>query len=431
MFGRRRPLRWARLLLIWTRKIVNLPTESRKRDEVFGTALRGTVPLERYMTSPQHTALPGSLVAGTAHPLRVLLLGCGGIGSIVAASLLRQQVDLDVVTGSAQVRDAIRQHGLRVRELNGQTWGIAATGQVVARVDELPTGHAPYDVALVTTKATTLLAAVQELLPHLASTASVVLMQNGLPEPAVAALLGPARVIGCVVGWGATHIEPGYSARTSKGGMQLGRLHSRTPDADLLHIAEVLGRAFAVRVVADLAGVRWSKLAINCATSTLGAAGGDTLGRLLRHRFVRRLALEVWGELSAVAAAEGVKLAKVAGTLDIAKLAISSDDRRRRIGSPALFLKHSVLLALGLKFRRMRSSMAIAIARGRKPEIDFLNGEIIRRGQQHQIPTPVNAALVALIHDITAQRIQPSLAALHAVYRQHCTDAAIRAIPGF
>ena len=80
-------------------------------------------------------------------------------------------------------------------------------------------------------------------------------------------------------------------------------------------------------LVDDLRPSRWSKLAINCATSTLGAAGGDTLGRLLRHRFVRRLALEVWSELTAVAAKTGVRMAKVAGTLDIARLALTEAER--------------------------------------------------------------------------------------------------------
>jgi 2-dehydropantoate 2-reductase len=174
-------------------------------------------------------------------------------------------------------------------------------------------------------------------------------------------------------------------------------------------------------MVDDLEGVRWSKLAINCATSTLGAAGGNTLGVLLRRRYVRRLALEIWAELAAVAAAQGIKLAKVMGTFDIAKLAITEEERRHRIGSAGLFYKHSLLLGLGLKFRRMRSSMAIAIERGRKPEIDYLNGEIVRRGRELNLPTPVNSALCALIHDIVAGRARAGESALYSVYQRHCT----------
>ena len=100
-------------------------------------------------------------------------------------------------------------------------------------------------------------------------------------------------------------------------------------------------------------------------------------------------------------------------------MALSDIDRQRRFGSPSLFVKHALLFALALRYRRMRSSMAVAIERGRTPEIDYLNGEIVRRGMALGVATPLNAALVGLIHDIVAKRQQPGLATLHAVDAQH------------
>src|SRR5262249_2259400 len=160
---------------------------------------------------------------------------------------------------------------------------------------------------------------------------------------------------------------------------QLGRPTPESPDP--APIARLLEAASSTVVVDDLAGVRWSKLAINCVTSTLGAAGGAPLGRLLSHRAVRRLALEVFAAVAAVARLSGVKLAPVGGTLDIDKIAITEAERGSLFGSPSLAYKHSVLLAVGLKYRRMRSSMLYALERGRPPEIDYLNGEIVRRGE--------------------------------------------------
>lgn len=351
--------------------------------------------------------------------MRILLVGCGGIGGVVAASLSRAGIELDIVTGNATIRDAIAQRGLRVRDLDEQEWSVAPKRPPVVQVSELA---GPYDLCLLSTKTTTLDAALGEVRPLLTPAADVVLLQNGLPEERAEAIVGRERVIGCVVGWGATIVEPGFSARTSRGGLQLGRRQSRGADETLARTAEVLGRAFDVRLVDDLEGVRWSKLAINCATSTLGAAGGDMLGPLLRQRFVRRLALEIWAELCAVARLQGVKLAKVMGTLDIEKLAISESERRQRVGSPGLFLKHSLLLGIGLKFRRMRSSMGVAIERGRKPEIDYLNGEVVRRGKLVGIPTPVNQALVNVIHEIVAGKKRPGVGTLYDIYLRHCTQ---------
>ena len=338
---------------------------------------------------------------------------------MVGALLTRAGCDLTVVTGNPEIRAAITEHGLRVRELDGSEWSARPPRPPVEQLRELH-GAAPYDLCLLATKTTSLDKVLQDVQPVLRPGGNVVCMQNGLPEDRAAAVLGAERVIGCVVSWGTTLLGPGHSARTSSGGFQLGRLQRLGGTDAALALAEtVLGQALPTRVIDDLAGVRWCKLAVNCATSTLGAAGGDTLGRLMQKRVVRRLALELWGELCDVAAATGVKLAPVMGGVDIRSLALTQADRQQRGGSLGLVTKHALLWAMGLRYRRMRSSMAVAIERGRTPEIDYLNGEIVRRGASLGIRTPINAALVNVIHDIVAKRQQPGLQTLQAIADQH------------
>jgi 2-dehydropantoate 2-reductase len=162
-------------------------------------------------------------------------------------------------------------------------------------------------------------------------------------------------------------------------------------------------------VTDNLSGKRWSKLAINCAISSLGTIGGDRLGALLQHRHVRRLALEIMTEVVHVARRERVKLEKVSGTIDLDWIALAEDERRAS-GSPALVAKHSLLLAVGFRFRRMRSSMLSAIERGRTPAVDFLNGEIEARGRRHGVPTPMNACVRRMVWDIAAKKETPGLA---------------------
>ena len=291
---------------------------------------------------------------------KVLLVGCGGIGGIAAAELARAGGDVTVVTGNPEISRSIATHGVRVRDLDGKEWSQRLSQTAVKAGDLF--SHGRYDLCLVATKLTTLKDVLSEVQPLLTPSAPILCMQNGLPESHAASVVGDRSVVGCVVGFGATLLEPGFSQRTSSGGFQLGRLVPRQQDVELDQLAALLGRGIPTKVVDNLQGVRWSKLAINCATSTLGAIGGDTLGHLLSHRFVRRIVLEVWRELCAVADCEGIRLTKVAGTIDIAKLALSDDDKRQSLGSLPLLVKHSILLAIGLKFRRMRSSMAVAIA---------------------------------------------------------------------
>ena len=91
---------------------------------------------------------------------------------------------------------------------------------------------------------------------------------------------------------------------------------------------------------------------------------------------------------------------KVAGTLDLNWIALSEADRASS-GSLSLAGKHALLVAVGLRYRRMRSSMLAAIERGRTPAIDFLNGEIVARGGARGIPTPFNARVVETVWAIS------------------------------
>jgi 2-dehydropantoate 2-reductase len=348
--------------------------------------------------------------------MRILVVGCGGIGGIVAAKLTRAGVDVVPVTGNAEIAAAIAQHGYIVTDLDGERLVVPASSPPLVHAE-----GGPYDLCLLVTKATTMRDALAQALPTLSPTAPVVCLQNGLPEEIAAEQVSAERVVGCVVGWGGSMTAPGEYVRTSKGGLQLGGPRAAEVGAVLAGIGD------PVDLSADLPGVRWSKLAINCATSTVGAISGARLGTLLAQRFVRRLVLEIWTEVAAVARAEGVKLAPVGGTLDIARMALTPSERRLVLGSPALAWKHSILLAVGMKYRRMRSSMLIALERGRRPEIDFLNGEVVRRAALLGLTAPVNARLCHAIDEIAAGREVSSSEHLRRVFDELAGERGKRA----
>jgi 2-dehydropantoate 2-reductase len=170
-----------------------------------------------------------------------------------------------------------------------------------------------------------------------------------------------------------------------------------------------------VEITDNLRGKRWSKLAINCAISSLGTIGGDRLGALMPHRFVRRLALEIMTEVTHVARKENVRLEKVSGTLDLSWIALDEAERATA-GSPSLVAKHGLLLAVGFRYRRMKSSMLSAIERGRTPAVDFLNGEVIDRARRHGVAVPVNDAIRDAVWSIANGKSKPGIALLKDVY---------------
>jgi 2-dehydropantoate 2-reductase len=337
---------------------------------------------------------------------RFLVMGCGGIGGIVAAHLFETGRDVACVTTNRAIHEAICARGFQLRGDGGarNVRGSALT--------EVPAG--PFDFVLLATQPPQVEEAARMALPALAENGRMVCLQNGLCEPLVGAIAGASRTFGAVVGWGAAMPEPGLYDRTASGGFTLGLMDGQIdPRLDELGCAlEPIGPC---EITKNLAGKRWSKLAINCAISSLGTIGGDRLGALLQHRFVRRMALELMTEAVQVARKEGVRLEKVSGTIDLDWIALGAEERKMS-GSPSLLAKHSLLLAVGFRFRRMRSSMLSAIERGRTPAVDFLNGEIARRGARHGVPTPMNARVRDAVWAIARGETTPGLPALRGLF---------------
>jgi 2-dehydropantoate 2-reductase len=355
--------------------------------------------------------------------VRIAIIGVGGIGGVLAATMSRARIEVVPIARDGAVREVLAREGYRLTELDGSEWTAPVTHPPAATLREAhDLDPRPFDAVVFTTQAPALEHALRDAAPAFSPNTIVVVCQNGLPEARAKRVLPGTRVLGCVVGWGASMVAPGRYKRTSTGGLQLGdpatgeaRLAS---DAALDALILALGASSPTALTDNFAGVRWSKLAINSVTSTLGAIGGDALGPLLMHASVRRLALEVFSELEAVATRAGVRLAKVGGTLDISSVTLTRAERRSPVPLPSLLGKHALLLAVGMKFRRMRSSMLYALERGRPPEIDFLNGEITQHGALLGVPTPVNHALITHVRQIEAGLQRPSARALMRLARK-------------
>jgi 2-dehydropantoate 2-reductase len=339
---------------------------------------------------------------------RYLVMGCGGIGGIVSALLSESGQDTTSITTNQAIFDAVEQRGFQIRN-DGAPRGVK--GRILR---EIPAGES-FDYVLLCTQPPQVEQAARTALAALKDTGFMVCFQNGLCESRVAAICGAPRTLGGVIAWGAAMTEPGLYERTAHGGFTIGAYEGVLDEgrcADLLRALEAIGPVECTR---NLAGKRWSKLAINAAISSLGTLGGDRLGPLMQHRFVRRLALEVMTEAVHVARAEGVRLEKVAGTLDLDFVALT-DGERHAVGAPGLVAKHALLLAVGFRYRRMRSSMLCAIERGRVPAVDFLNGEIVSRGRKLGIDTRINERVRQLVWDVANGKRTPGLALLRELY---------------
>jgi len=315
--------------------------------------------------------------------LRFVVAGAGALGSAFGGMLRLGGHDVALVGRNAGHMRAISEHGLRINGLWGEH--VAEGLRVLGSPDEI--GAADY--VLVTTKSFDTSSIVAEVAPH-APGAPFVTLQNGLRNvEAVAARVGPGRVIGGMVIIGFEIVRPGEVRVTVIGGDVLvgrpGTSEGSAPDAETRLLADALAAAgIPARTTDNIEGAIWGKVLYNCALNALGAVLGIPYGDLAAPP-AWAIIEDVVREAFAVARVEGVRLpwAEPEAYLDV----LAS----RQLPATAAH----------------RSSMLQDLERGRRTEIEHLNGAVASLGAKLGVPTPVNATLAALVRSREARRSRP------------------------
>jgi 2-dehydropantoate 2-reductase len=127
------------------------------------------------------------------------------------------------------------------------------------------------------------------------------------------------------------------------------------------------------------------------------------------------LALEIISEATRVGRAAGVTFEPLSTTVDLSWLELPAGAARNS-WDPRVFLRHALLLVVGLRYRRMRSSMLRQIENRRAPSVDFLNGEIVERGERYGIPTPANRSATEFVWQVAKGTRKSSIQTLRELY---------------
>lgn len=327
---------------------------------------------------------------------KTALIGAGAVGGITAAFMTDAGWNLTLVCKHKLTLDIAAGPGLHLRGSRGEhTIKVPS----VLTIGDL-TGT--LDLVFLATKATDILQAAQDLLPLLHPNSMVVSLQNGICEEALAMVLGQERVIGCVVGYGATMHGPGELEMTSGGEFVIGSLEHR-PDPRLEPLKTMMSSVVPTRVSTNIMGELYSKLIINSCITTMGGICGMTLGPMMAKKKIRRLFFDIMREAMAVAEKMGLKVEPAAGgKLDYYQYLAGE-------GLMDRFKRHLLLRIIGFKYRRLKSSTLQSLERGKEPETAYLNGYIVDKGRELGVATPVNQALLRMIEEIVLgeRRISP------------------------
>ena len=319
---------------------------------------------------------------------RIAVIGAGAIGGIVAALVRKGGHDVEIVCKHPDLAQRIQSRGLHVTGAKGD---FSVSMPAVAEIGEM---QGTKDVVFLATKATAMLEAARRLQPLLGEESVVVSLQNGICEPALAEILGRGRVIGCVVGWGATMHAPGELEMTSTGEFVIGNIDGK-PDPRLASLQGIMNAVLPTRISECILSELYSKLIVNACITSLGALCGLTMGEMLASKQARSLFIAVMREAIDVAEASNLSVAPYGGKLDY-----------YRFLGPGGFIgdlrRHLVIRAIGFKYRRLTSSSLQSLQRGQKTEIDWLNGYICDEGRRLGVATPINDRIVEMIHEIEA-----------------------------
>jgi 2-dehydropantoate 2-reductase len=298
----------------------------------------------------------------------VCVVGCGAVGSLFAANLAQlDDVDVWAYDLAEDHVAAINRDGLRLSGAENVVGRLRATSD--AR--ELP----ECEFGIVATKAMHTADAVAAASTAFGS-AAVASVQNGIGNEEVIAEQVPRVIRGTTFPAGRV-LEPGHVQWDVKGDTTFGPFEpSPATTEEIERLADACTRAgMPTEAVPDARGPQWRKVIFNAATNPVGALTGLTHGRVCEDAALRRLVSGLVDEGKAVAAAQGIELD----------------------ADPEELIDHAARPEVAYDHK---ASMLQDVEARRPTEIDYLNGGIVRFGEEHGVPTPLNRAIWSLVRGL-------------------------------
>ena len=317
---------------------------------------------------------------------RYCIYGAGSLGTVLGAYINKNGGKVDLINRNKAHVSALQEKGARI------IGTVDMTVPVTAYTPDEMTGK--YDVILLMTKQLHNKEVVTMLKDFLTESGVIVTLQNGIPEPGIAEIVGADHTMGCTVEWGATLSAPGECTLTSDPdslSFHMGKMDGITEEQFKM-VTDLLELMCPVHAEDNLIGARWSKLLINATFSGLGTVVGGVFGDVSETKANREIAVMCMKECIDVGHAAGATFAPVQGK-DITKLFYYKGALKKAF---ALFLMPIAMK----KHRAIEPSMLQDLKHGKPCEIDAINGVVCEWGRKCNVPTPVNDRIVEVVKKI-------------------------------
>jgi len=317
--------------------------------------------------------------------MRIALIGCGGIGGIVAGCLALKGLDIVCIEVNRECADRISEKGIHITGKKGE---FRTDIRARAGFDGKSGG---FDLIIIAVKNNVLRTVFSEAKKHLDPGGIIVTLQNGVEVISIYEENPDIEIVAGAVGYNSVMISHGEYFVTSDGGITFGSLRTES-HRDLSFLKDLFEPMIEVTLADNIGGVLWAKLLIVCGVTGLGGVAGVRTGELLREKVARRLFYEIVTEGAAVAERLGVKVEKFGGAINPVKFG--------NIGGYPLFIRYILLKIVGLKYRDLKSNIHHSIDRGEKTEVDYINGAVVKHAERLGVAVPVNAMVVKMVKEI-------------------------------
>ena len=319
--------------------------------------------------------------------MKTIVVGAGAIGGTVAVLLKNAGYDVRIMCHSLNSKQIIENEGFYLKGAKGD---FHVDFTCYHNTDELK--GEKFDIVIIATKYDHMAECAEMMLPFVAEGGIVVGMQNGILTEELGEIVGRDKVVGCMIGFGATRNKANEVTMTSKGEFYVGMLDGRKPQI-LETFAEMLRTVLPTKISMEIKRQQYSKLIINSCINAVAGITGKTLGEILKDVRARDLFLNIAREGMAVAKAMKINVPKYGVMLEYKLLALGNN---KIYNSICKF----VVMMVGKLYSDVKPSTLQSLEKGDLTEIDVLNGYFATNGDKYGVPTPVNHKLVQMIHEI-------------------------------
>jgi 2-dehydropantoate 2-reductase len=330
---------------------------------------------------------------------KIAIMGTGAVGAYAGAHMARAGEDVTFIDPWPENVETMKAKGLKVSHIRDvPEWSTPVRAIHLTELQQAAKEQ-PFDIAFVCTKSYDTEWATVMIAQYLAPAGYVVSLQNCMNEETIAGVVGWGKVVGCIASSITVDLcEAGHVRRAAgKSGdthtvFRTGEVHGRITER-VKEIERLVALTDSAVATSNLWGERWSKLVTNAMANGMSACTGLVSKDILRDDTLRRFGARLGSEAIRVGQALGYELEDI-HHIDPEVIAKAGEGD---VAATREYDAHRLEEVNKAGGGEHRPSMGQDMMKGRRTEIDFINGFIVHKGEEIGLRTPANAALTDIV----------------------------------